>query len=188
MGKPSAEGQLTRPTQSFILSGSIKSSMLKSYGCYHYSGGTVWWTLTRWRQVWSVCSVTTVWLWSILDASEASFSQWGAIQIQLPLPFIYTRHYLYGITIIYSLFRTECSKYNVTVPLLLTSDQTIIISTSTAIPVSSASCCCSRCLFCRLFCCCFLLPTCRLLLTASSATCTQTNIINRLPLLHKPVI
>ena len=25
------------------------------------SGGAVWWTLTRWRQVWCVCSVKTVW-------------------------------------------------------------------------------------------------------------------------------
>ena len=25
------------------------------------SGGAVWWTLTRWKQTWCVCSVTTVW-------------------------------------------------------------------------------------------------------------------------------
>jgi len=25
------------------------------------SGGAVWWTLTRWRQLWCVCSVKTVW-------------------------------------------------------------------------------------------------------------------------------
>ena len=25
------------------------------------SGGAVWWTLTRWRQVWCVCNVKTVW-------------------------------------------------------------------------------------------------------------------------------
>ena len=42
-------------------------------------GGAVWWTLTRWRQVWCVCCVKTV--WSYMSASEVSFSQWGAKQI-----------------------------------------------------------------------------------------------------------
>ena len=39
------------------------SSKLQSHGCYItiVSGCAVWWTVTRWRQVWCVCSVKTVW-------------------------------------------------------------------------------------------------------------------------------
>ena len=40
MGKPSAVSQLNRPTQPFILSGSIKEhSELQSDGCYYYCKG-----------------------------------------------------------------------------------------------------------------------------------------------------
>jgi len=38
------------------------NSKLQSDGCYYYSQcGAIWWTLTRWRQIWCVCSVKTVW-------------------------------------------------------------------------------------------------------------------------------
>jgi len=43
-------------------------------------GGAVWWTFTRWMQVWCVCSVKTV-CDPYLSASKVSFSRWGSIQI-----------------------------------------------------------------------------------------------------------
>ena len=43
--------------------------------------------LTRWRQIWCVCSVKLC--DPCLSTSEVSFSQWGAIQIYLPFFFFF---------------------------------------------------------------------------------------------------
>ena len=45
------------------------------------SGGAVWWTLTRWRQVWCVCSVKTV--WSIPERFRGELLTMRAVQIYL---------------------------------------------------------------------------------------------------------
>ena len=50
MGKPSAIGEPTRPTQPFIPSGSIVSCSRMS--ATSVRGGAIWWTLMNKRQVW----------------------------------------------------------------------------------------------------------------------------------------
>jgi len=40
MGKPSAVGHITRPTNSAFHPTGV--AMLKSDGCYHYTGGAFW--------------------------------------------------------------------------------------------------------------------------------------------------
>jgi len=47
------------------------------------SGGAVWWTLTRWRQVWCVCSVTTV--WSIPDCFRGENGALYKLYLTLPV-------------------------------------------------------------------------------------------------------
>jgi len=49
VGKPSAIGQPTRPTQPFILSGSIMSSKLQVNVVTIVCGGAIWWTRTKAR-------------------------------------------------------------------------------------------------------------------------------------------
>ena len=46
------------------------------------SGGAVWWTLTRWRQLWCVCSVKTVWS----ERFRGEFLTMGHYTNLLPLP------------------------------------------------------------------------------------------------------
>jgi len=83
MGKPSAVGQPTRPTQPFILSESLNEQLAAITAVITIGGSAVWWMLYEVKAggvvaVLKLCD-------PYLGASEASFSQWGTIQIQLPL-------------------------------------------------------------------------------------------------------
>ena len=57
VGKPSAIGQPTRPTQPFILSGSISGKLQLDVCCLSCCGGDIWWTLTKEKQAWCCLQV-----------------------------------------------------------------------------------------------------------------------------------
>ena len=82
MGKPSAVGQLTRPTKPFIILGSAEIRWLLSL---HWRRRLVNAYEVKADMVNLQCNNCVI----HLSASETSFSQLGAIQIQLPLPFYY---------------------------------------------------------------------------------------------------
>jgi len=52
------------------------------------SGGAVWWTLTRWMQVWCVCSVKTV--WSIPERFRGELLMMGRYTNLCTFTFIFT--------------------------------------------------------------------------------------------------
>ena len=60
--KSSATGQPTRPTQPFILSGSINWVVSWSRCAPHWSGDAIWWMLTKWMQGGSFHSWINVWV------------------------------------------------------------------------------------------------------------------------------